>query len=355
MKLGGLLQGMRQRVPWSVAGRILKELDLPRGQGWERTVERLMDGNYKKQAILDALEMALIEHIIYGEKLVRVYDLAKGEKESLIKDLENVKTPETNFSKNFPQALAPEELATGSPIPTLVSVQERNDSICAVFGSVRTMQSREPVSMEEMPEGSRGIFERFDEVVGIKHIKYEAFDIVLVSRHSPRVIVLVDHPDGAPKENGLGIHLVVPRQLTEIVEYDYFTKPVNLFPLINAMYKTKGEGNVVELAFGTTTASLKHEKMRRQNTCLRDETYHKGGKAALRTQIEPHRLSINWKRALPSGASSIPELSLNTTSATAASPHPALFEAEIRRCMGADDFSFVQSKLEHFISQRSKR
>lgn len=346
---------MRQRVPWSVAGRLLKELDLPRGQGWERTVERLTDGNYGKAAIIDALGAALSEHIVYGEKLVRLYDVSKGEKDSLIGALEDVEIPKTIFSRKFPQALSPEELATGSPIPTLVSVQEHGDSICAIFASVRTMQSREPVSLGEMPEDSRGIFEHYDEVVGIKHIKFEAFDVVSVSRQLPRVIVLVDYPDGAPKEVGLGVHLAVPRQLTEVLGYDYFTRPVNLFPLINAMYRSRGEGNVVELAFGTTTASLKHEKMRRQNTCLREETYHKGGKAALSTPIEPHRLSINWKRALPNGASSAPELSLNTTSATAASQHPVLLEAEVRKCMGADDFTFVQSKVEQYISQRSRR
>jgi hypothetical protein len=52
--------------------------------------------------------------------------------------------------------------------------------------------------------------------------------------------------------------------------------PVNLFPLIDTLYRSN-EGRVVELGFGTTTASLKHERMRRTQTCLRKETYHKGG------------------------------------------------------------------------------
>ncbi len=346
---------MRQRVPWPVAGRLLKELDLPRGQGWARTIERLTNGDYKSATIIDALETALTEHILYGEKLVRMYDVTKGGKETLIRALENIEIPESSLSESFPLPLSPEDLATGLQIPTLVSVQDRGDSICAVFGSVRSMQSREPVSLEEMPEDSRGIFEHYDEVVGIKHIKYEAFDVVSVSRNSPRVVVLVDYPDGTPKDMGIAVHSAVPMQLTNLLEQHYFDNPVNLFPLINAMYRARNEGNVVELAFGTTTASLKHEKMRRQNTSLREETYHKGGKAALSTPIEPHRLSINWKRALPNGANSAPELSLNTTSINAGSQHPVLLEAEIRRCMGADDFAFVQSRIEHFISQRSKR
>jgi hypothetical protein len=64
-------------------------------------------------------------------------------------------------------------------------------------------------------------------------------------------------------------------ELATLVKADNLSSPVNLFPLINEMYKAQGEGTVVELAFGTTTASLKREKMRRRAACLREEAYTK--------------------------------------------------------------------------------
>jgi hypothetical protein len=123
--------------------------------------------------------------------------------------------------------------------------------------------------------------------------------------------------------------------------------------LINQIYKSATEGQVVELAFGTTTASLKHERMRRRAMCLRKEAYHIGGKAALAAPIEPYRLSVVWKLPLANGFST-PELGLYSSSFAAGSRNPTLTDAVIRKCMGANDFAHVESRIEHFLSTLAK-
>ncbi len=349
----GLAQSLRQRVPWSVASRILKEQQLPRGQGWDRTVERLCSGDYQDANTIAGLQAALREHILYGEKLVRIYDLDE-KKNSAVEIIQNVKIKQTSFAKRFPETLPEDELTDTSAEPVLVYVEESDEAVSAVFASVRAMQLRESVPTDEIPDEAKGILGNYDEVVGIKNVRYEAFDVISISRKSPRAVVLIDHPLGASKDSGVAAHTQIVHCFSKIVGQNILSQPINLFPLINAMYRARSEGVVVELAFGTSTASLKHEKMRRKSLCLREEAYHKGGKAALSTPIEPHRLSIIWRRPLASGGSSAPELSLHTTTTIAGSPLPVLWEAEIRKCIGVDDFSYVNSRIEYFLSQKKK-
>ena len=146
----------------------------------------------------------------------------------------------------------------------------------------------------------------------------------------------------------------IKTEIATLVKSDNLSSPINLFPLINEMYKAQNEGTVVELAFGTTTASLKHEKMRRRAACLREEAYHRGGKAALSTPIEPYRLSIMWTLPLGEGFSR-PELSLHSNSIVSGSSNPILIDAVISKCMSIRDFSHVEDRIKHFLSELSKQ
>lgn len=354
MKIDGVVASLRQRVPWPVATRILKELELPRAQGWDKTVERLTSGDYGKSANVSSLAEVLRQHIRYGEKLVRLYDLSRDQHASALESISNAQPPKTIFRDRYPLTLSEDELESAPINPRLIAVESDDSSTSAIFASVRSMQLREPLHTDQIPEEARGILDNYDEVIGIKHIKYEAFDVVSIAKKTPRAFVLIDYPAGMHKDVATAAQNVISQLLTNIINQNIFTRPINLFPLINSMYRARHEGMVVELAFGTTTASLKHEKMRRQLSCLREETYHKGGKAALGTPIEPHRLSIVWTRPIPGGGNSMPELGLHTTTAVAGSQNPLLFEAEIRKCMGGDDFLFVRSRMEQYLPSRRR-
>ena len=93
--------------------------------------------------------------------------------------------------------------------------------------------------------------------------------------------------------------------------------------------------------------------MRRRANCLRDEAYHKGGKQALGAPIEPYRLSIVWKRKMKE-VESKPELNLHGSSLLAGAHGAVLSDAVIRKCMGSDDFLFVESRIEHYLSKLKK-
>ncbi|WP_313727746.1 hypothetical protein, partial [Pseudomonas sp.] len=79
-----------------------------------------------------------------------------------------------------------------------------------------------------------------------------------------------------------------------------FPKARNLYSAMSKLYSSK-EGNICELYFTTAIGgSVKREKMKRNSTDLRSETWHAGGRNAILSAPTPdtidiYRLSVSWK------------------------------------------------------------
>ncbi|MGE0230795.1 MAG: hypothetical protein AB7O39_09380 [Flavobacteriaceae bacterium] len=351
MPIEDIARSMRTRMPWSVGQKILRVLDLSRGQGWEQTVEKITHADISAEK-LDDLNDALREHLLCGEKSVRFYDVdqiaadACGEF-AVVADIDD----NNPFVGAYPSIL-PEDSLAGLPAePTLTAIEEDEVGTAFVFCSVRTIIVREPLGPEDFPEhAADDLFESFDEIIGLKNKRLQAVDVVWVPKVTGRADVRVDYPAGMTREVAEAAHLILRNAFDTLVGHSVLGDPVNLFPLIDRMYFDPHEGSVVEIGFGTTTASVKHEKMRRKGLNLRTESYHVGGKANLQTPIEPFRVSLVWNRAIGNNKFSTPELSLNSNSRVAGSASPAMHSVVIRRCMGASDYAFVRSKIEHHLS-----
>jgi len=350
MDMGTLARSMRARMPWPVGQRVLRQNELPRGHGWEKTVEKLSDERVNYDYAIEGTTNDLREHLLCGEKLVRLYMVSKPARNALTKTLQNVQLPKSRFREAYPALLSEDELEAGSSKPILISIEDSDEGVSAVFASVRSLLLKEPLTPDELPEGVADALSQYDEIVGIKYVRYEAVDVVSIPKTGDYVGIRVDFPNGMHRDVAEVAQSRLRTELSSLVKAEHLSSPVNLFPLIDAMYKAKTEGTVVELAFGTTTASLKHEKMRRRGTCLRDEAYHKGGKAALGSPIEPYRLSIVWRVPFSEGEST-PELGLYSTALASGSANPILTDAVIRKCMGLRDFNYVEKRIEYFLSR----
>jgi hypothetical protein len=143
MDMGTLARSMRARMPWPVGRRVLQEIGLPRGRGWENTVVRLSskEGGYNDKA--DAVAEGLKEHLLCGEKLVRFYEVNEKTKSTMADVLLKVKPSESAFEDAYPALLSENELEAQSISPILVAVEELEDGVAAVFASVRSISLRE--------------------------------------------------------------------------------------------------------------------------------------------------------------------------------------------------------------------
>lgn len=345
-----VVKDLRTRMPWDVGKRLLASLDIPKGHGWDKTVERLEKNSDHVEVHSDELISSLKEHFVCGEKLSRFYEVPKDELAKVRRVLLSHKISASAFSKKYPALLSDAEIEKNynQAKHTLIDVIKSEDGVAAVFASLRAIFVREQLDADDLPSELADKLAQYDEIVGVRLIKFQAMDIVWIPHDGTFVDVRVDFPRGMHHDQGLAALEATRAAFQTVVGTEPLGTPVNLFPLINLIYKEAKEGVVVEMAFGTTTASLKHEKMRRSGTDLRLEKYHQGGKAALKTPIEPYRLSVEYSLSFD-GVTSLPELSLNGTSRMAGSPEPKLLDVTIRKCVGLADYEHVRSRIEHFI------
>lgn len=337
-------------MPWSVGQLVLSESSISRARGWDATVERLCSSGSRSDAKLDELATSLKEHLLCGEKLIRFYELSSAEKDELLQHIHTTALPEGPAVNAYPALLSVEDMASHPSGLQLVSVEHRENGTALVYSSIRTITQRVEISKTELSQSAAEELSDFEEIYAVKNTKLQAIDTLWVPNGGNYVDVRVDYPLGMLRQTGEIAQLKVCEAVVGLVGKDILGTPLNLFPLIDQIYKAKDEGTVVELAFGTTTASIKHEKMRRRHSDLRNENYHVGGKAALNTPIEPYKLSVVYKRRISERKSSTPELSLHSSVRISGKTQPVLTDAVVRKCIGFDDFDHVRSRIEHFLS-----
>lgn len=350
--ISDLARTMGARMPWSVGRKVLVENGLPRGRGWHQTTEKLRKAGEETAAHIDELSLALREHTLCGEKLSTFYNIDPKVLEHVRANLALIEVKDNAFARAFPAILLDDELSVQLNGFILTAVEGTEDGVGVVFSSARVITVREEIEPSEISDGVSGILDEYDKLIGLKTVRFQAFDVVWVPHDGTLVDVRIDYPEGTHHDVSLAAHARAVDAFHNLMDESILDQPVNLFPLIDRIYNDPSEGTVVELGFGTTTASLKNEKMRRKQLDLREEQYHKGGKAALKSPIEPFRLSVTWNRKAGGGIVSTPELSVNSSARAAGGANPTIESVVIRKCMGQADYEFVRSRIEHHLGMQ---
>ncbi len=346
--MNDIINSIRRRIPWTIAQKIFRKHSVPTSQGWDRTISKLSEFNIDSE-ILEDLKSALTEHLLCGDKAVSFYSHPKGTAAQYSNLANNFQIPENEFSKNYP-FLIPENKYPSAPLGVhLAAIEHLENGVAFVFSSIRETRIREPIDVDGLSAKLQSDFSDYDELVGIKVKKTQAFDVVWFSTLDDVVIHLVDSPRGTSHENTRMAQFLLMKAFREQVSNLIGGQIQNFFPAIQKVYSNSNEGMVVELAFSTTTGSLKNEKMRRKKSDLRQEVYHRGGKQALTTPIEPYMVSVMWKRKVSDDVFSNPEISLIGNTRSAASGNPTLDTANIYKCIDLGDFDYVYRKISNYI------
>ncbi|WP_316233405.1 hypothetical protein [Bradyrhizobium sp. SZCCHNPS2010] len=344
-----LIKTMRGRMPFDTARKILEAHEIERGMGWDNTAQRFLQNDVDDE-VLESLVLALKQHILCGEKSTRFFRLSRAAMDALRNAVAQVTVSNNRFQRVYPAQLDDAQIDGRILAPTLAALEQNEDGIGLVFASTRAFYKREHIDPSTLGEDAASALENYDEVIGITLQKYQAMDIVWIPHRGTYAEIRIDYPRGMHVDTLEAAHNSTKLLFENALNRNALPDPVNLFPLIQKIYDAANEGHVVELGFGTTTGSLKHEKMRRGSLCLRRETYHRGGKNALSTPIEPYNLSVRWPVVLGE-ITSHPELSLHGNARIAASANPTIHEMTVRGCVGAADYEHVRDRVEHFLRQ----
>lgn len=354
MSFRNTLENCQKRIPWGAMSLLLKMHNIPVGRGWEKTTEKLLalrkdDPAMRKK--LNVLDEIYYDYLQAGDRAIRLFKVPEANIAKLLNILDNYQPEETAFHKTFPYPLADQELSQVDSSTSLVAVIKGDGHVNLVFCTKRFVTERKELTVDELGEQAREFLSSYDEVIAVKHHMKQAFDVVSL-RPDGYIELRIDTSGGITSDD---ITIAIRslnnafRMLSSSLIGDELIGfiPLNLFPLVNAMYQSP-EGRVCELAFTTDTASIKHEKMRKKEICLRSEAYHRAGKSAVH-HITPYRLGVCWTHNIIEDIDSKPELLIPGSFRLLGQEHQFIGEAIISNCCRLEDFQFVVNKMKAYL------
>lgn len=350
---------MKTRVPWDVAERVLSEFDIPTGTGWPNTIDKIKENLDPGKASKTGLEEWYRNHLLYGEKSIRLYELSESQMSELRQHFHSASVKKTEFSDAYPVPIDEKRLESSLETgPVLVGLERLETGIAAVYASIREGEIRHALKNSFEKELREQLDKyNFSEIVGIKSLKMQAFDVVWVPDYGNRIDIRIDIPLSLTQESAILPHEVMEGLLFQLFDFHEFRKPINLYSLIGRIYRNSCDGIVRELQYATPTASIKYEKMRRKSFCLRKEPWHDAGVNKIQGAIQPFKIIVTWPdqdvRSEPSVGNgkprSVPELSLKGSVRMLHTEDPRLEEAVVRNCSSVEQFNFVRGRIDQYL------
>lgn len=342
MDIGSLLAVLRSRAPWrTVASPLLKRIGFDVGRGFDDTIENILSGAVPDDAIT-ALESALLEHLVAGEKLLRAYEAGVETRQVLLDWANSKRSTRTPLVDSFMDVAGPEVLANSEALPPqFVSTYEHDRGLAVIYTASRSYLER-----IELPRSSLAASidpDQFDTIYGVTKTRLQTYDVIWIPYEEDVVCVVTDSPEKAPVEFGnlsqVALQAAMTRALSER------QTPINLWSAVDGIYHAAG-GQCVELGFLTDTDSVKLHKARRGTKCLREDRYHVGGASVVGSNLQPYRIAMRWnRRSTGSEVISHPEVQLPGRAQMIFGTNASLESAFIRNCVDVEDLEFVIEKL----------
>lgn len=346
-----LFDALEKRSSLNVSRRVLAQNGFPRGIGWAQIRDKLKDSTVEAKADYGGLRNGLRSLLTASNKTVRVYKIDKADRATFEKKFADLKIDHTGeFAKAFPYPVPDNVLASMALQPT--NVVSKSDMLQArglLLSSVHIINVR-----EELTAGQIGATaSKYDEVFGIRTIKFQTFDTVLLSKNNPYIYVLTDSHTNHTVESLRALQSSTKDKINKILGKNALKKPENLFPTIETIYNSK-EGVVRRLHYTTTTGAGKQEWMRGHASCLREELAHKAGMTALSGKYSGYALDVEWELSEVEGYLPTPSLGLHGAYRITYDPKPKVTEAIVRGCANQSELQFVLQKLMEHLAGVSK-
>src|SRR6266542_3289666 len=100
-----LLNCCRSRIPWPVMRNILRSQNLPVSKGWDATIKSLLahkELGDKEAKEINALEDYYFEHLLTGERAVRLFDIENEAIDALTNAIKGFVPRETVYNETYP-------------------------------------------------------------------------------------------------------------------------------------------------------------------------------------------------------------------------------------------------------------
>jgi hypothetical protein len=350
MTISSLLDGMRKRIPWPIMRSILNSCSFPVSNGWGESIKKIV-GDEDPNRLHESLELWYREHLLVGEKAVKFFSVQGDKRSQVLEILRRQLHVRTSFHETYPLPLPDSKLNSLGSRPHLVETKEDGNYYYLIFCTKRSSTKRIDIDTQDLGEEASQKLHEYNKVIGIKEEIRQFFDIVSISKKSGLVEVRIDFGNEITAEQRhLSFNQIID-SFNRILRDKSFIggfleESINLFPLVNKLYESE-EGKVCELKFTTGGGSVNHEKMRKRDTDLRLNAYHKAGKKGV-NRIYPYYLGIKWEYEKEK-LQTTPELILPGRVWGNANLH--LEEAIVTKCSGFNDYSFILDRIDFYLNR----
>jgi hypothetical protein len=339
MNLADLLNGVRVRAPWQAAGRpMLAAAGFNIHRGYDETIQGALQ-EAKEDGREDQLTAALKEHLVAGEKLVRIAKLRRDEAAKIRQWISGKRRTSNTLTDAFPGVASNAEVRAHMSSPLFsVGALELEKGTAALFTASRWYLDRVEIPVASLKASAA---EGFEKLIGVQRIFRQTYDAIWMPESGNYACVCTDFPQGAPRKFADTSQAALITHLrTELGRAAEF---YNLWPAVDGLYEAP-DGKLVDYGFVVAGQSVNHHKARRRADCLRTAVYDAAGAAAVGDDLLLFKVAMQW--TLKRGKTLIsPELLLPGTAADLNKPNAVNTDAVIRNCLTSRDLDFVVSKL----------
>lgn len=346
-----ILLALQKRASIRVSRRLLVANGFPKGSGWEQISEKLKEKRVAAKANYAGLQDALRELLIVGDKNIRVFKLTNAGAKALRDRIAASRVNQNSvFTTHFPLPV-PDNILHGLPAQAPIPVAKfQSDNVTGIiFSSVMVVEQREKILAAKV---GAALAADYEEIIGVKKIKVQTFDALMMSNKSNYAYILSDAHQDQSQAMRLGLQSAMAKAVNKFAKEKVLGEAVNLFPIIQPLYESD-TGFVKTLFWTTTTSSGKHEWMRGSGVCLRKEIAHKAAMGVLGGGFMTYGVELEWGLDEVKGYTPRPMLSVVGIYRMLHETKPYLGDATVWGCANLSEFEFVLKELMAHIS-RSK-
>lgn len=185
--------------------------------------------------------------------------------------------------------------------PELVSIRDVNDgdnsALFLVFCGKRYYTERTEILPHSLNLGEKSLkyFNQYQKIYGVTRNIYQSFDIVVLWKNKEIIEIRSDLKDHFSIQESRDNAKKILRKFNDLAMYGLGIKNetlntqnlVNLFPLVDMIYKNSNEENLLRIHFVTDEGTQHLEKIKHSNddTDFRKTAYHLAGKKGVSDNI----------------------------------------------------------------------
>lgn len=337
-----LFDALEKRTSMRVVRRVLVQNGFPRGQGWDSIKSKMKDKKVEANADFHGLEKGLGELLIAGDKGVRVFEVDNKNISAIRKLALGLKIDQTNvFAVNFPYLVSDKVLATLPPQPmTPVAKFQGPQGLGVLFSSINVIEVREKLNAAQIGATAAN----YDEVFGIRRVKSQTFNALIVSKTKDYAYILTDAHHDTTQGTRQGLHSEVRKTVNTLAGAKILNKPLNLLPLIERIYNSP-EGLVKRLHYTTTTETGNQQWRRGSGNCLRDELAHKAAMTALAGGYKGYAIEVEYPLSEVNGYTPRPHIEIIGLYRMTYELDPCVEDATISGCATVEELEKTLAEL----------